>query len=283
MALHPRAGSPCSSTPSTAHISQSKRDAQIYNVLDNVALPSGWRLGLYIPKHGNRTPSISKLCKVVEAWAAKTAGDDPDLMPVEIFDVEGWSIELTLYGGYRTDVTPERVIAGAMSDMRLIRPHVEIRQAVEKKGSRYGAMSAPYLIVVADCKDELVGGEHIAEACLEAMLGTIVTQSTTDASNKQIFRDVRLRDGYWGTPQQPKHQNVSGVLVLPKAHLWDLRNEYWQPLLLRNPRADYPLPDKLFPISSYRAAEIGNLELVPGLMLADILGLPLIWPPEDAA
>ena len=44
------------------------------------------------------------------------------------------------------------------------------------------------------------------------MLGTTVTQSTTDASGKQTFRDVRLPDGYWGTPQQAKHQNVSGTL-----------------------------------------------------------------------
>jgi hypothetical protein len=54
-------------------------------------------------------------------------------------------------------------------------------------------------------------------------------------------------------------------------------------LLLRNPRADYPLPDKPFPICSYRAAENGKFELVPVLMLADILDLPPIWPPEDAA
>jgi hypothetical protein len=37
-------------TPSTAHVSQSKRDAQIYNALDKVALRPGWRLGLYIAR-----------------------------------------------------------------------------------------------------------------------------------------------------------------------------------------------------------------------------------------
>jgi hypothetical protein len=127
----------------------------------------------------------------------------------------------------------------------------------------------------------LIGGEHIAEACFDAMLGTTVTQSTTDASGKQTFRDVRLPDGYWGTTQQAKHQNVSGILVLPKPHLWDLRNERWQHLLLRNPRVDHPLPDILFPISGCRAAENGSFELVPGLALADILELPPVWPPED--
>ena len=90
------------------------------------------------------------------------------------------------------------------------------------------------------------------------MLGTTVTQSTTDASGKQTFPDVRLPDGYWGTPQQAKHQNVSGILVLPKPHLWDLRNQRWQHLLLRNPRVDHPLPDTLFPISGCRAAENGS-------------------------
>jgi hypothetical protein len=37
-------------TPSTAHVFQSKRDAQIYNALDKVALRPGWRLGLYIAR-----------------------------------------------------------------------------------------------------------------------------------------------------------------------------------------------------------------------------------------
>lgn len=96
------------------------------------------------------------------------------------------------------------------------------------------------------------------------MLGTTVTQSTTDASGKQTFRDVRLPDGYWGTPQQAKYQNVSGILVLPKPHLWHLRNERWQHLLLRNPRVDHPLPDIHFPSQVVARPRTEALNSCPG-------------------
>jgi hypothetical protein len=47
-----------------------------------------------------------------------------------------------LHGGFNKDVPPERMIATAMGDLRLIKPHEEIRDAVQFKGSRYGAMTA---------------------------------------------------------------------------------------------------------------------------------------------
>jgi hypothetical protein len=102
--------------------------------------------------------------------------------PTKIFDAEDWSIELTLYGGYQQEIVPARVITTAMGDMRTLNPGIEIRQALGLKGRRYGVMTIPYLIVVADCKDELAGGHRIAEALLEAVFGTIVTEVTTHSS-----------------------------------------------------------------------------------------------------
>jgi hypothetical protein len=69
--------------------------------------------------------------------------------------------------------------------------------------------------------------------------------------------------------------------MLPKPHLWDLRNDRWQPLLLRNPWADYPLPDKLLPVAGYTSTDKGEFMMTPGTKLADILGLLARWPPED--
>src|SRR5205807_5148924 len=129
----------------------------------------------------------------------------------------------------KNDVPAERAIASSMGNIREIKPALEIRQAVEEKGSRYGTMTNPYLIVVADCKDELPGGEHNGEALVEAMFGDIITRVTKDAEDKMVITDVRKPNGYWGTPDAPKHRNVSGVLLLPKPHLWDLREERWQP------------------------------------------------------
>jgi hypothetical protein len=97
------------------------------------------------------------------------------------------------------------MIATAMGDLRIIKPHQEICQAVQFKGNRYGAMTLPYLIVVADCKDELQGG-RIGDAALEAMFGTVVTDLRKDENGKTVTRDRRAADGYWGTPDAPKHR-----------------------------------------------------------------------------
>jgi hypothetical protein len=170
------------------------------------------------------------------------------------------------------------MIATAMGDLRIIKPHQEIRQAVQFKGSRYGAMTLPYLIVVADCKDELQGG-RIGDAALEAMFGTVVTDVWKDENGKTVIRDRRAADGYWGTPDAPKHRGVSGILILPKPHLWDLREERLQPILLRNLCSERPLPDDLFRLPGFEYKE-NHFVLKDGTKLADILGLPAVWPPE---
>jgi hypothetical protein len=262
-------------------VAQSRRDADIYNALDKVKLPNGWRMGLDILRHGEKTPSLGKLCKSVEAWAVDAVDADATATPTKIFDADDWSIELTLYGGYEQKIVPDRVIATAMGDLRTLTPEIEIRQALELKGKRYGAMTSPYLIVVADCKDELAGGHRIAGVVLEAVFGSEVTTVTTHASGKHTFAERRRPDGYWGTPGEPKHRNVSGVLILPKPHLWDLRNDRWQPLLVRNPWSEYPLPDGLLPLSSYSLSAKNEFVPTQGATLADILGLPKVWPPEE--
>ena len=106
--------------PATDEIGQSQRDAAVYNALDKVKLPAGWRIGLDILKHGEKPASLNKICKAVEAWAAEAAGDDPLATPAKTFDADGWSIEIMLHGGFRKDVPSERMIATAMGDVRLI-------------------------------------------------------------------------------------------------------------------------------------------------------------------
>ena len=264
--------------PAQDEIAQAQRDAAVYNALDKARLPAGWRIGLDVVKHGEKPAALGKICRGVETWATQVVGEDPLAMPTKTFDADDWSIEIRLYGGYKKDVPPERMIATAMGDVRLIKPHQEIRQAVQFKGSRYGAMTLPYLIVVADCKEDLQGG-RIGDAALEAMFGTIVTDVWKDKNGKTIMKDRRAAHGYWGTPDAPKHRDVSGIVILPKPHLWDLRNERWQPILLRNPWAEQPLPDELLPLPSF-AYESDYFEPKDGTKLADMLGLPATWPPE---
>jgi hypothetical protein len=267
-------------TPAVPDVAQARRDADVYNALDKAKLPAGWRIGLDIVKHGEKPASLNKICGDVEKWAAQVASNDPMATPANTFEYEDWSIELELYGGFRKDIHVEHAIASSMGNVRMIDPALEIRQAVETKGSRYGAMKNPYLIVVADCKEELSGGKRNGEALVEAMFGYVITQMMKDANGNTIIRNVRRPNGYWGTPAAPKHRDVSGVLLLPQPHLWDLREERWQPLLIRNPWAQRPLPDDFLPLPGFKHLKDAEYSPTQGTAFADILELPRDWPPK---
>jgi hypothetical protein len=268
--------------PAQEDIAQDNRDAAIYNALDKAKLPAGHRLGLDVVKHGTKPPSLNKLVASVEKWAAETATDEPGAMPQRNFEIDDWNIELTLYGGFKKDIVPERVIASAMGDTRIVSAETEIREAVEKKGSRYGQLKAPYLVVVADCKGELTGGDRNTESLTDALFGTVVTVVQHDgAGNYTEPKDQRKNDGYWGTPDAPRHTGVSGLLLLPRPHLWDLRKDRWQPLVMHNPWAAQSLPDDLLPLPGYKVNAQNGFEPVQGRALADILGLPAVWPPAE--
>jgi hypothetical protein len=113
------------------------------------------------------------------------------------------------------------------------------------------------------------------------MFGTIVTDLSKDENGIFLMKNRRADNGYWGTPDAPKNRDVSGIIVLPKPHLWDLRNERWQPILLRNPWAERPFPDDLL---SLPGIEYKPDSFAPknGTLLADMLGLPSVWPPEGS-
>jgi hypothetical protein len=51
-------------------VRRSKRDAAVYNGIDQAKLPAGCRLSIDIIKHGANTPSIRKLRGAIEKWAA---------------------------------------------------------------------------------------------------------------------------------------------------------------------------------------------------------------------
>ena len=64
------------------------------------------------------------------------------------------------------------------------------------------------------------------------------------------------------------------MVLLPKPHLWDLREDRWQPLHLRNPWAERPLPSELLPLPGFTVGADGSIKAADGTRLADILGLP---------
>ena len=62
----------------------------------------------------------------------------------------------------------------------LITPVDEIRGALDEKKDKYGKPNAPLVIVVADCRGELSGGDRDLEALFEALFGKTVQAVASD-------------------------------------------------------------------------------------------------------
>jgi hypothetical protein len=268
--------------PAQEQVTQSNREATIYNAIDKTKLPPGFRLTYDVESYGKGSPSTGDLCKEIESWAINVHQDDPEIIPTKLFETGDWKIEIGLIGGFKKDGAVERSIGGAIGDIRRVKPQLEIREALKKKGSRYGTFAAPYAIVIVDCKGELTGGDRNADALVEAAFGTVFVEVATYGFGEREIIEKRRNDGYFGWRDKPQHQNVSAAILMPKPHLWDLRNDRWQPLLLKNPWASHEFPDDVLPLPGCQyLTEKDEVATVEGKRFADFLGLPAVWPPYE--
>jgi hypothetical protein len=165
---------------------------------------------------GANTPSIRKLRGAIEKWAAAQGEGEAGSTPSKTFTIDDWQTDVFLFSGFDKGVIPKRAIAAAGGDLRKISPAAEIGEAAATKGSAYDPLDAPYLLVVADCKEELPGGRQNGEALLEAVLGTIYTEVKVSETGEHTITDKRKPDGYWGVTGAPAHRQVSAVMLLPK-------------------------------------------------------------------
>jgi len=141
-------------------------------------------------------------------------------------------------------------------------------------------LDAPYLIVVADLKEELASGQNNNEALSDAVFGTVVGDPIVEENGVPRPIGSRLPDGFWGAVNCPKNRNVSGVVLLPRPNLWRLREERWQPVRAHNPFATHKPPEALLPLPGYTADAGGKIDFSAGTALADLVGLPAVWPPQ---
>jgi hypothetical protein len=201
--------------------------------------------------------------------------------PHRTFTVDDWQLDVFLFLDSDKDVIAKRAIAASGGEMRKISPAAEIREAAVTKGTAYDPLNAPYLLVVTDCKEELPGGRHNGEALLEAVLGTIYTEVKVSETGEQTITEKRKPDGYWGVQGAPAHTQVSGIALLPKPHLWGLRAERWQPQIVRNGSTERPLPAEFMPLPGFGVSAQGTVSQIQGTRMADLAGLPAVWPPDE--
>jgi len=252
---------------------EQNREAMIYNALDGASLPDGFALGYNLVRAGPDSPATKPLLASIEKWARESEEQARTMDVVGKFAAGEWIIELELYAGGASGARGHAIGVASMGG-GIISPHKDIRAALVRKSRRYGELDAPYFIAVADGKEQLFSAETVRIALTEAVFG-----DERAAIVNGRHRLEYAKNGFWNGPTGPQNEHVSGVLLIPKNNVWELREEKWQPLLAINPWATSRLPDQLKVLPRLEA-DNGRWCHHAGMNFADILVVPNPWPPE---
>jgi hypothetical protein len=261
--------------PPDSEVADKNRENPIFDAINAATISNGSHLGYRLKRAGRSSPALKPLVADVERWARDNAEAAKAKQVHKTFTVADWKVELDLYSGSANPVGAKQAI-GATLRGGTIEPHKEIRDALDEKTLRYGMLDQPYLIAVADGKDQLFGKKSVHSALTDAVFGDEIVQFRGNA-----LHAARAKNGFWHGPNGPRNRHVSGVLLLPETGLWRLREERWQPVLAVNPWAERPLPDPLRTMGRFEA-DNGHWEFRQGEWFANIIGLPEPWPPVEA-
>lgn len=262
-------------------VAHDRREAGVINQLNRVNIAPDLRIGYSLRHASSGSPSARRLKIAVKQWAEDNANAARQgEIPRKIFEVDGWKFDLTLHGGFQPN-TESRAIAIRSMRLRTITPDEDLLGALSLKSSRYGNPMLPFVIAVADRKETLAHGDTgVQEAMDEALMGAIRIEDVMHADGKVISMHVR-GNGFWNQNGKPRNIQISGVLVLPDAAVWRLREKKWQPYFALNPWASRMVPNNSIPLSTLIYDDNGRRKLIEGVAFADTLGLPNPWPPEE--
>ena len=125
---------------------------------------------------GKDSPALRPLVADVERWARDNAEVAKIKEVSNTFIAGDWIVELDLYSGSNTE-PPTDAIGVAQMGGGFIAPHKDLRDALYEKARKYGSLDKPYLIAVADGKDQLFSKDSIHSALTEAVFGDEIVQS----------------------------------------------------------------------------------------------------------
>jgi hypothetical protein len=253
------------------------RETPLYNAIDKTELPAGCVLGYELIHAGGSSPRLRPLLKSIEEWAKKTVEEAKKGPVTQRFTTSDWEIELDLFAGGSKEKY-DHSIGVSSGGAGWIAPHLDLRHALNLKSRRYGKLQTPYLTVVADAKGQLFGADTTRSALTEAVLG----DETVQWREGDAAKVVHANNGFWRGREKSQNTHVSGVMLFPDTGLWGLRSDNLQPILAINPWADHALPDVLKVFSRYEA-EDDKWIFKKGTNIADILGFPTPWPPEEGS
>jgi len=268
------------STPAAKAAAQ--RRAVLFDTVNRLGDPNFmlWLDGL---EEGSSQPASARLRSDLRRWLGELDPDapwDPDAAPTRRWEHNGWAVTFR--------AIPKKPEArGARPNDRAIGVYGHtgasfiddapaIQKALATKHHEYGDLGAPFIIAVGTYihdRDRWHSGN--------AMYGHVAVQIGEAPDGSTVTREVRQPDGYFGTPPEWAHRNVSGVLVVNQLMPYHVQRA--ETTLWRHPDPIHELPE-VVGLPCDTLGLVGNrlVEVQASTGAGHYFGLPDPWPPGEA-
>jgi hypothetical protein len=213
--------------------------------------------------------SINAMTRALRAWIAGLPDDDSamDAAPFQ-HQEHGATISLRAFRRRHPECA-RRAIGGRFFPARQVTVDDDVRGALDKKASRYGALDQPYLVAV-----NALGMFDCEDAAIDALLGspcTVVEQTAEGFTH----RESRNPDGVWCGPSGARRKGLSAVLSTEGVDPWNFAVRRGR--LIRNPCATAPVLSFDLGVDDFQPEE-GRYRITAGQSMGEIFGLPDGWP-----
>lgn len=256
-----------------------KRRAVLFDAVDRLDDPN-FVLWLDHLVEGPTPPRAARLRADLARWLGGLAPDGPwtaESAPTYTWEEGGWLARFKAIP-VRPDARERRADRRAIgvyghTGVEWVDDAPAVRKALNTKHSEYGDLGAPFVIAV---------GTYIHDRdrwhTTNAMYGHLAVEISDGPDGEMTTRDIRKPDGYFGTPPDWLHRNVSGVLIVNQ--LMPYYAQRAEVTLWRHPRPLHKLPDEVgLPAHTLTLAARELIEVPPARPADKFFALPDPWPP----
>ena len=241
---------------------------QALSALDRTPSP---RHFLDLTVHGVPTApiSIKTMTKALRTWIAGLPDGDSAMVAAPFQHTEhGATISLRAFPR-RHPERAHRAIGARLFPVRQVTVDDDVKGALEKKASRYGALGLPYVVAV-----NALGLFARDDAAVDALLGSpcMLVEQTADGFTQ---RESRNPDGVWCGPSGARRKGLSAVVSTEGVDAWNFAVRRGR--LIRNPWATAPVPSFDLGMDDFQPEE-GRYRIIAGQAMGEIFGLPDGWP-----
>ena len=242
---------------------------QALTALDRTCSP---RHFLDLTVHGVPTApiSIKAMTKSLRAWIAGLPDDDSamDALPFQHTE-HGATISLRAFPRRHPELA-RRAIGARFFPAKQVTVDDDVRAALERKASRYGALDQPYVVAVNAL--DMFARE---DAAIDALFGSPCTVVEQTADGSTTYRESRQPDGVWCGPRGARRRGLSAVLSTERVDPWNFAVR--RARLIHNPWAEAAVASFDLGVDDYQPEE-GRYRITAGQSMGEIFGLPNGWP-----